>query len=63
MAIDIKFDLINNPEPPTLILANRNGNKLGQIKANAESIELIDKLVEKDKLKINNIDSVLDKYR
>lgn len=46
MAIDIKFDLINNPEPPTLILANRNGNKLGQLDINQESIELIDKLNE-----------------
>ena len=43
MAINIKFDLINNPEPPTLILANRNGNKLGQLNVNHESIELIDK--------------------
>lgn len=43
MAIDIKFDLVNNPEPPTIILANRNGNKLGQLKVNTESIELADK--------------------
>lgn len=43
MAIDIKFDLVNNPEPPTIILANRNGNKLGQLKVNTESIELVDK--------------------
>lgn len=43
MAIDIKFDLVNNPEPPTIILANRNGNKLGQLKVNAESIGLIDR--------------------
>jgi len=43
MAIDIKFDLIGNPEPPTIILANRNGNKLGQLKVNTESIELTDK--------------------
>ena len=43
MAIDIKFDLVNNPEPPTIILANRNGNKLGQLKVNTESIELTDK--------------------
>lgn len=46
MAINIKFDLINNPEPPTLILANRNGNKLGQLDVNAESVELIDKFNE-----------------
>lgn len=43
MAIDIKFDLIGNPEPPTIILANRNGNKLGQLKVNTDSIELSDK--------------------
>lgn len=44
MAIKIKFDLNGNPEPPTIILANRNGNKLGQLKVNADSIELVDKL-------------------
>ena len=43
MAIDINFDLVGNPEPPTIILANRNGNKLGQLKVNEESIELIEK--------------------
>ena len=43
MAIDIKFDLVSNPEPPTIILANRNGNKLGQLKVETESIELSDK--------------------
>lgn len=43
MAIKIKFDLVGNPEPPTIILANRNGNKLGQLKVNADSIELVDK--------------------
>ena len=43
MAIKIKFDLVGNPESPTIILANRNGNKLGQLKVNADSIELIDK--------------------
>ncbi len=46
MAINIKFDLLNNPEPPTLILANRNGNKLGQLDVNPESVELIDKFNE-----------------
>ena len=44
MAIKIKFDLVGNPEPPTIILANRNGNMLGQLKVNADSIELSDKL-------------------
>ena len=44
MAIDIKFDLVGNPEPPTIILANRNGNRLGQLKVNSDTIELVDKL-------------------
>ena len=43
MAIKIKFDLVGNPEAPTIILANRNGNKLGQLKVNEDSIELINK--------------------
>lgn len=46
MAINIKFDLANNPETPTLVLANRNGNKLGQLYVNPESVELIDKFNE-----------------
>lgn len=44
MAIKIKFDLTGNPEPPTIILANRNGNMLGQLKINVDSIELVDRL-------------------
>lgn len=44
MAINIKFDLAGNPEPPTIILAKRNGNKLGQLEVEPESIELNDKL-------------------
>lgn len=44
MAIKIKFDLVGNPEPPTIILANRNGNRLGQLKVNSDTIELVDKL-------------------
>ena len=43
MAIDIKFDLVGNPEPPTIILANRNDNKLGQLYFDHKSIELTDK--------------------
>ena len=43
MAIDIKFDLTGNPEPPTIILANRNGNKLGQLNVDEKSINIIDK--------------------
>lgn len=44
MAINIKFDLVGNPEPPTIILATRNGNKLGQLDIDENSIELKDKL-------------------
>lgn len=44
MAIDIKFDLVGNPEPPTIILATRNGNKLGQLDIDETSIELKDVL-------------------
>lgn len=43
MAINIKFDLTGNPEPPTIILAKRNGNRLGQLEVEPESIELNDK--------------------
>lgn len=50
MAIDIKFDLVGNPEPPTIILANRNGNQLGQLKVNTESITLSDKLNDASEL-------------
>lgn len=46
MAVNIEFDLLNNPEPSTLILANRNGNKLGQLHVNPKSIGLIDRLSE-----------------
>lgn len=43
MAINIKFDAACNQEPPTIILANRNGNKLGQLNVNPDSIDLSDK--------------------
>ena len=43
MAINLKFDLMGNPEPPSIILANRNGNKLGQLNVNVESIDVSDK--------------------
>lgn len=46
MAIDIKFDLAGNPEIPTIILATRSGNKLGQLNVNADSIDLIDRFNE-----------------
>lgn len=44
MAINIKFDLAGNPEIPTIILAKRNGDKLGQLYVNADSVDLSDKL-------------------
>lgn len=43
MAIDIKFDLVGNPELSTIILASRNGDKLGQLNVNSDSINLCDK--------------------
>lgn len=43
MAIDIKFDITGNPESPTIVLANRNGNKLGQLKVDEKSVDLSDK--------------------
>ena len=43
MAINLKFDLLGNPEPPSIVLANRNGNKLGQLNVNVESIDVSDK--------------------
>ena len=46
MAIDIKFNLTNNPEPLTILLANRNGNKLGQLDIDEKSVELNDKFVD-----------------
>lgn len=43
MAINIKFDLAGNPEPPTILLSNRNGNILGQLDVDVESIDMSDK--------------------
>lgn len=57
MAINIKFDLTGNPEPPTIILANRNGNKLGQLKVNEDSINLNDKFND-----ISEISFTINKY-
>lgn len=44
MAINLNFDLLGNPEPLTIVLANRNGNKLGQLDVNTDSIDIVDKL-------------------
>lgn len=57
MAINIKFDLVGNPEPPTIILANRNGSKLGQLNVNVESIELSDKFND-----VSEFSFTLNKY-
>ena len=43
MAINIKFDLAGNPEPPTILLATRNGNILGKLDVDTTTIELSDK--------------------
>lgn len=43
MAINIKFDLAGNPEPPTILLSNRNGNILGQLDVDVKSIDISDK--------------------
>ena len=43
MAINLKFDLMGNPEPPSIVLANRSGNKFGQLNVNVESIDVLDK--------------------
>lgn len=43
MAINMKFDKVGNPEPLTIILHKRNGDKLGQIDLNEESIDFKDK--------------------
>lgn len=56
MAINIKFDTAGNPEPPSIILATKNGNKLGLLNVNADSIEL------NDKLKVSEISFTLNKY-
>ena len=38
MAIRIPFDAANNPESPTVVLAKRNGEKIGQIDAHNISV-------------------------
>lgn len=40
MAIKINFDAANNPEVPTIILAKKNGDKIGKL--NAKSIDISD---------------------
>lgn len=57
MAINIQFDLVGNPEPPTIILANRNGNKIGQLYVDVNSIDLSDKFND-----ASEISFVVNKY-
>ena len=57
MAINIRFDLTNNPEPPTIILAQRNGDKLGQLDVDPKSIELSEKFND-----ASEISFTLNKY-
>ena len=44
MAINIKFDLNGNPELPTIILTERNGDRLGQLYVNADSVDMSGKM-------------------
>lgn len=57
MAVNIKFDLSGNPEPSTIVLAKRNGDKLGQLDVNPKSIELSDKFND-----ASEISFTLNKY-
>lgn len=56
MAINLILDSIGNPEPPSIILANRNGNKLGQLDVDANSIDV------KDILETSEFTFTLNKY-
>lgn len=58
MAIDINFDLVNNPESPTIILAKRSGKRLGQLDIDAKSVDLSDKLND-----ISEFSFTLNKYK
>ncbi len=57
MAVNIKFDLSGNPEPSTIVLAKRNGDRLGQLDVNPKSIELSDKFND-----ASEISFTLNKY-
>lgn len=57
MAINIKFDLSGNPEPPTILLGTRNGNILGQLDVNQESIDISDKFND-----VSEFSFTLNKY-
>lgn len=51
MAIKINFDKARNPETPTIVLARKNGDKLGQL--NAKSIEVSDSLNDLSEITFN----------
>lgn len=51
MAIKIIFDAANNPEAPTIILARKNGDKLGLI--DAHNIEVTDNLNDVSEMSFN----------
>ena len=55
MAINVKFDLANNPESATIVLAIRSGKKLGML--NAKEIEINDKFND-----VSEISFTLHKY-
>lgn len=58
MAISVKFDLTGNPEPSTIILAKRNGNRLGKLDVDPKSISLGDKFNN-----ASEISFTLNKYK
>ena len=51
MTIKINFDATGNPEEVTLVLAKKNGDKLGKV--NAKSIEISSSLNEPDEITFN----------
>ena len=57
MAINIKFDLAGNPELPTMLLAKRNGDILGQLNVEADSVDLSDKFND-----VSEFSFILNKY-
>lgn len=59
MAIKINFDATHNPEEPILVLARRNGDKLGLI--NAKSIEITDSLNDATEMSFNVYKYIDDK--
>lgn len=51
MAIKINFDVAHNPEEPTIVLAKRNGDKLGQLPA--RSIQLSESMNDAAEITFN----------